>query len=229
MSDATPELPGEERGEAALYPVMLRLAGRRCVVVGGGAVAERKVAGLLECGASVTLVSPEATPILEGLAGAARITWERRTVSGKDVARAFLVFAATDNLEVNRRVAQAVSEAGGLANVADDPAGGSFHVPAVLRRGGLSIAISTSGNSPALARRLRQRLEQTLGPEYEAFLAALGQLRERAQKSIPSAEARRRIYLQALDSDLFEHAARGDPAAVEARIAALLADGAAAP
>jgi precorrin-2 dehydrogenase / sirohydrochlorin ferrochelatase len=228
MSDAVPETPGLEGGQGKLYAVMLKLAGRLCLVIGGGAVAARKVDGLLECGASVTVVSPEVTPALEALAASARIAWDRRTVTGKDIAHAFLIFAATDNPEVNRKVAEVVREAGGLANIADDPEACSFQVPAVFRRGDLSVAISTSGHSPGLARRLRQRLEQTLGPEYEAFLAALGALRERAQRTVPSAEARQQIYRQALDSDLFEHAARGDAAAVEARIAALLADGGAA-
>jgi precorrin-2 dehydrogenase/sirohydrochlorin ferrochelatase len=123
---------------------------------------------------------------------------------------------------VNREVADGVREVGGLVNVADDPAGSSFHVPAALRRGDLTVAIATGGKSPALARRLRQRLEQTIGPEYQAFLAALRELRDRAQQTIADPAVRHAVYRQAIDSDLFERAARGDTAAVEERIAALL-------
>jgi precorrin-2 dehydrogenase/sirohydrochlorin ferrochelatase len=210
-------------GEPQLYPMMVRLADRRCLVVGGGAVAERKIEALLECGARVEVVSPSATAGIQALADAGRLTWRRRRLEPGDVAGAFLAFAATDDLAVNREVARRVAEAGGQVNVADDPEASTFHVPAALRRGDLCIAIATGGGSPALARRLRQRLEATLGPEYEGFLAALRLLRERAQRVIPSPEARQAVYRRALDSDLYECAARGDAAAVESRIAALLA------
>ncbi len=205
------------------YPMMVTLAGRRCLVVGGGAVAERKVEALLACGARVEVISPTATPGIQGLAAAGRLRWERRRVEPGDVRGAFLTFAATGESAVNREVARLVREAGGQVNVADDPDASTFHVPAALRRGDLVVAIATGGGSPALARRLRQRLEQTLGPEYEAFVATLRELRERAQRSIASAEARQAVYRQALESDLYECAAAGDAAAVERRIAALLA------
>jgi precorrin-2 dehydrogenase/sirohydrochlorin ferrochelatase len=208
-----------------LYPIMLDLADRRCLVVGGGAVAERKVLGLLACGARVELISPVATARLLELEADGRLEWRRRRVERGDLGRSFLVFAATDDPRVNREVADGVREAGGLVNVADDPAASTFHVPAALRRGDLTLAIATGGKSPALARRLRQRLEQTIGPEYQAFLAALRELRDRAQQTIADPAARHAVYRQAIDSDLFERAARGDAEAIEERIAALLRDG----
>ncbi|MFB3817759.1 MAG: bifunctional precorrin-2 dehydrogenase/sirohydrochlorin ferrochelatase [Candidatus Methylomirabilales bacterium] len=210
-------------GEPRLYPMMVRLAGRRCLVVGGGAVAERKIEALLQCGARVEVISPAATAGIQALAEAGRVTWRRRPVEPGDLPGAFLAFAATDDPAVNREVARRAAEAGGQVNVADDPEASTFHVPATLRRGDLCVAVATGGGSPALARRLRRRLEATLGPEYEAFLAALRVLRERARRRIPSAEVRQAVYRRALDSDLYDCAARGDAAAVEACIAALLA------
>ena len=204
------------------YPMMVNLAGRHCLVVGGGRVAERKITLLLECDASVEVVSPEATRKIAELAAKKAIRLTRRAVRSTDVERAFLVFAATDDAYVNRSVADTVRKAGGLVNVADAPDSCDFLVPSVVRRGDLTIAISTAGGSPALAKRLRQRLESTIGPEYEAFLAALRELRNAAQRSIPDPERRQAVYRRAMDSDLFEHAARGDAAGVDACIAALL-------
>lgn len=208
--------------ERKLYPMMVDLAAHRCVVVGGGAVAERKVVSLLGCGARVELISPAATPRLEALARDGHVRWEVRSVHPTDVRGAFLVFAATDDAAVNAQIAGLARDAGAPVNVADDPEASTFHVPAALRRGDLTVAIATGGGSPALARRLRERLEQVIGPEYEAFLGALGELRARARTAIPNTEARQAMYRRALDSDLFELAARGDRAGVEARIAALL-------
>lgn len=204
------------------YPMMVDLAGRRCLVVGGGAVAERKVTRLLECGADVEVVSPRTTARLAALATAGRIRLRRRPVRPSDLAGAFLVVAATDDAQVNRDVAEGVRAARGLVNVVDDPGACSFLVPSVVRRGDLTIGISTGGGSPALAKRLRQRLEQTIGPEYGAFLAALRALRERARRVIADPQERQAIYRRAVESDLFERAARGDAAAVAARIEGLL-------
>ncbi len=200
------------------YPVMVDLTGKRCLVVGGGAVAERKVALLVECGADVEVVSPTTTARLAGLAMAGRIRLRRRPVRPADLPGAFLVVVATDDPEVNREVAERVRSAGGLVNVADDPEACTFLVPSVVRRGDLTIAISTGGGSPALAKKLRQRLEQTIGPEYEAFVGALRLLRERTRQVVADPAERQAIYRRAVDSDLFEHAARGDSAAVAARI-----------
>ena len=204
------------------YPMMVNLAGKRCLVVGGGRVAERKVALLLDCGASVDVVSPAATAKLATLASAGAIRLKSRAVRSDDLPGAFLVFVATDDPGVNRKVAAEAQETGGLINVADAPEACSFLVPSVFRRGDLTIAISTAGGSPALAKRLRQRLEKTIGPEYEAFLAALRDVRAQAREVIADPAERRAIFRRAVDSDLFDHAARGDAAAVRACIANLL-------
>lgn len=201
-----------------LYPMMVDLQERRCLVVGGGTVAERKVTLLVECGADVEVVSPATTPRLAALATAGRVRLRRRPVRPSDLSGAFLVLVATDDPQVNREIAERVRKGDGLVNVADDPEACTFLVPSVLRRGDLTIAISTGGGSPALAKKLRQRLEQTVGPEYEAFVAALRLLRERAREAIADPEERRAIFRRAVESDLFEEAARGDAAAVAARI-----------
>lgn len=204
------------------YPMMVDLVGRRCLVVGGGRVAERKVRLLLACGAAVRVVSPVVSAALDTLAESGAIRLSRRRVRAADLAGAFLVFAATDDPAVNARVAALARTSGGLVNVADDPAACAFHVPASFRRGDLTVAVSTGGGSPALAKRLRQRLEAAVGPEYDAFLSALRELRERARRQLADPRARQAIYRRAVESDLFECAVRGDRAAVQARIAALL-------
>jgi precorrin-2 dehydrogenase/sirohydrochlorin ferrochelatase len=205
-----------------LYPMMVDLTGKRCLVVGGGTVAERKVTLLLECGADVEVVSPATTARLATLAASGAVRVRRRPVRPVDLSDAFLVVVATDDPQVNREVAARVRSAGGLVNVADDPAACSFLVPSVLRRGDLTIAISTGGGSPALAKKLRQRLERTIGPEYEAYLAALRLLRERVKQAVADPEARQAIYRRAVESDLFERAACGDAAEVAACIEDLL-------
>ena len=205
------------------YPMMVDLTGRRCLVVGGGRVAERKVALLIECGASVEVVSPATTPKLAALASIGAIRLAQRAMRSTDLPGAFLVFVATDDPEINRAVAAKAHEAGGLVNVADAPESCGFLVPSVVRRGDLTISISTGGGSPALAKRIRQKLDETIGPEYEAFLRALRELRTQAQKAISDPAERQAIFRRAMDSELFNHAARGDRAAVKACIADLLA------
>jgi precorrin-2 dehydrogenase/sirohydrochlorin ferrochelatase len=206
-----------------LYPLLVDLTGRRCLVIGGGRVAERKAVRLLECGALVEVIAPTVTPHLDALAGEGRIRCRCRPATPDDVPGAFLVFVATDDPAVNRVLAQSAQQSGALVNVADDPDACTFIVPSVFRRGDLTVAVSTAGGSPALAKRLRERLEATIGPEYEAFLSALRELREAAHAQIPDTAERQAVYREALDSDLFAVAARGDREAVAARIAALIA------
>jgi cobalt-precorrin 5A hydrolase/precorrin-3B C17-methyltransferase len=145
------------------YPIVLtNLHGARVVVVGGGAVGERKVRGLLAAGAAVRLISPAATPELRALAASSAIEWEARPYRPGDLAGARLVFTATDRRAVNAEVAAAAAALGLLCNVADDPLAGSFHLPAVHRAPGLVVAVSTEGASPARAKRLRDQIADWL-------------------------------------------------------------------
>jgi len=145
-------------------------------VVGGGKVAARKAASLLECGARVKVVAPEVSPEVERLAGA---VLERRRYEERDLEGMFLAIAATDDPEVNRRVSEDARRLGVPVNVVDSLEASDFIVPSVVRRGDLVIAISTSGHSPALARRLREDLEARYGEEYARLLALVSRVRRR--------------------------------------------------
>lgn len=147
------------------------------MVVGGGAVAERKVRGLLAAGARVTVISPEMTDGLSDLSGGEKLELRRRAFRAGDLAGAFLAIAATDDEEVQDRVCLEAEKGNLLLNVADVPERCNFILPAVVRRGDLSIAVSTGGKSPALAKKMRQNLEKSFGPEYETVVNLLGALR----------------------------------------------------
>jgi precorrin-2 dehydrogenase / sirohydrochlorin ferrochelatase len=167
-----------EKQRAPYYPLFLAVDGLTCLVVGGGEVGERKIKTLLEHGASVRLVARELTPWLNQ-----RCSEQGVFVAGKLYQRAHLegvslVFAATSDMDLNRKIAADAREMGIWCNMASDPALGSFIVPSVVERGPLSIAVSTSGLSPAIARALRLKLETEFGAEWEFFIGLLGKLRE---------------------------------------------------
>ncbi|MEW6446762.1 MAG: bifunctional precorrin-2 dehydrogenase/sirohydrochlorin ferrochelatase [Bacillota bacterium] len=164
--------------ERALYPAFIKLKDRRCLVVGGGRVAARKVRMLLNCGARVCVVSPEVTEELAAWAAAGEVEWVKRGFQEGDTAGAFLAISATDDREVNARVARECTERNILLNVVDQPEFCNFYVPSVFRRGQLTVAISTGGKSPLLARRLRERLEGVFPPVFGEFLDYLGAVRE---------------------------------------------------
>lgn len=203
------------------YPMMVDLAGRRCLVVGGGPVAERKVRALVEVGAEVIVVSPTLNPGLKGLKREGRIVHRRRRYRAGDLARSFLVFGATNDPEVNGRLADEAKTAGVLANLADSPASSTFLVPATLRRGDLVIAISTEGNSPALARKIREDLESVYGEEYAELLRVLEQVRERAMREVADPGRRRTLFERAIESDLLRLIRTGDAAGVEKTVKGL--------
>jgi precorrin-2 dehydrogenase len=161
----------------AYYPIFLDLAQRRCLVVGGGTVAERKVQGLLEAKAHVVVVSPSLTAMLYISAINGDISHIPRGFRDEDVEGCALVIGATDRVEVNTYVAAAARRRGIWVNVVDTPKACDFIAPALIRRGVLQIAISTGGNSPTLAKRLRQGLEVLIGPEYGELADVLGTLR----------------------------------------------------
>ena len=175
------------------YPVNLDLRERRCVVVGGGQVAERKTLSLLEAGALVTVVSPSLTPKLTDLAASGKFLQVPAPFQEAHLADAHLVIAATNDLTVNRAVAQLCRKKGILVNVVAPPEESSFIVPSVVERGDLVIAVSTSGASPALSRNIRQELEKQYGPEYELLLTRLAAVRKRLQEELGSEEIRRQV------------------------------------
>ena len=187
-----------------LFPMFLKLAGRRCLVVGGGAIGEGKIAGLLDAGAELTVVAPEVTETVKEWASAARIAWLARPFSPADLEGVFLVVAATSHAEVNDLVFREARQRGILCNVVDDPVRCDFYYPAVLRRGRLQIAISTEGANPALAQRLRQELEQQFSAEYAAWLEELGETRQRLFKTQLDVSHRRRWLHLLASREAFE-------------------------
>lgn len=201
-----------------LYPMMVDLRGRRCLVVGGGAVASRKVAALLRAGAAVTVVSPALSPALARLAAGGRVSHRARPYRGSDLRGAWLAIGATDDPDVNARLGAEAARRGILVNVADAPRLCAFQVPSVVRRGDLTIAISTGGTSPALARRIRQDLEAIYPPGFGRFLGAMRRLRRRAQRELPDARARRAVFALALDSELRRASESGRRGAVDRAI-----------
>lgn len=194
----------------AYYPILMDLEGRRTLVVGGGAVAERKVLTLLDFGAQVDVVSREISPSLEALFEEGRIRWLGRDFKDKHLDGAVLVIAATDQAEANRRVSAACHARGIPVNVVDQPEDCSFIVPAVVRRGDLILAVSTSGRSPALARAVRGELEERFGPEYADFLAIMGSVREYVLSLGLDHKVNRALFQDMVNSNLLEAVRRRD-------------------
>lgn len=164
--------------ERVYYPAFLNLRDRLCVVIGGGRVAERKVLALLEAKARVKVISPELTQTLVELFNEKKITWEKREYREGDLEGAWLVIAATNDPEIQKKVLEEAEKRKIFCNVVDVPELCSFIVPSVIRRGDLVLAISTSGSSPAVARRIRETLERLFGWEYEVYLKLMKSLRE---------------------------------------------------
>ena len=195
------------------YPIYLQVQDQPCVVVGGGKIAEGKVQGLLDAGAQVTVVAPDLTPHLQELVKRSAIGHVARHYHPGDLAGAFVVICATDQAEINHQVWQEACAHGQLVNVVDDTPRCNFIAPAILRKGDLTIAISTAGNAPALAVRLKERLQQEVGPEYERFLELAGQLRDPLSQHVPDFETRKAIWYKLVDSEILNLLAQGNEAA----------------
>ncbi|OIK16448.1 siroheme synthase [Bacillus sp. MUM 116] len=174
------------------YPVMLKLEGKKVVVVGGGKVAERKVLGLLDTGAEITVISPEVTKAVQKLADDGVLLWKCRGFSADDLSGAALVFAATNDTEINQRVITAAGPHQ-LVTIADDPEASDFHVPATVQRGRLNIAVSTGGASPILASRIRSELEKQFDESYEEYLEFLYTVRQRILHEVTDPFLKRKL------------------------------------
>lgn len=184
--------------------MFLKLEGQRCLVVGAGDVAESKIAGLLTAAAKVRVIAPEATAQVQSWAASGQIEWLARTCEPDDLNEMFLVVAATSSPELQENISAQARQRGVLCNVVDVPELCDFYYPAVVQRGALQIAVSTSGQSPALAQRLRKELEEQFGPEYEAWLQQLGEEREKLFAATMDPEERKRLLHDLASADAFK-------------------------
>ena len=175
-----------------LFPIFIKLEGRSCLVVGAGEIAKAKIDSLLEAGARITVVAPDGEPEIQGLAVAGRIAWQKRSYQASDLQGAFLVIAATSDTVVNDSVFIAARRLGILCNAVDDPPNCDFYFPAVVRRGDLQLAISTAGESPAFAQKLRRAFENAFDQHLGDWLGAIGQVRREILAAYPASEARKR-------------------------------------
>jgi len=176
-----------EGGNHDFYPAFLNLKGKKVIVVGGGKVAERKILTLLKVDADVTVISPTITKRIEVLKRRGRIRHISRTYRKGDQKNAFLVIAATDSQDINKEVSQ---DAVCLVNVVDSPSLCNFIAPSVVKRGPLTIAISTSGISPGLSRTIRKEIEKLYGSQFTKYLDFLKKIRNRVMKEIPDCRKR---------------------------------------
>ena len=198
------------------YPISLDLVGRPCLVVGGGAIAERKVAGLVEAGARVTVVSPSLTSALLQLATEAPLRWRPCEYAQGDAAGFILVIVATDDRAVNAAVAAECRERGIWVNCADDPARCDFILPSVLRRGAVTVAVSTGGQSPTMARLVREELDALLPRDVAALTDVVASVRSALSEGGVSLDAER--WQQALDGELRSLVAAGRTTEARARL-----------
>ena len=175
----------------SLFPMFLKLTARPCVVVGAGRIAESKIESLLQAEAHVTVIAPEALPRVQEWAANGDITWMEREYRAGDLAGAFLCVAATATPEVNRAVYVEANAANIICNAVDDPPFCDFYFPSIVRRGELQIAISTAGESPALAQRLRKELNAQLPLDLGEWLMELGRLRREVTAVEPIGEPRK--------------------------------------
>lgn len=191
------------------YPIMLQLDGKKVVVIGGGRVAERKVRGLLGTGAQVVVISPKATGEIQTLFLDGKIVWEKKFFSAEDLRGAALIFAATDDKDINQSV-KSLAEEQQLVTVADDPDISDFHLPAHVQRGRLSIAVSTGGASPTLAKKLRAELEQLFDERYEEYLEFLFTARQWILKEVKDPALKRKLLTAMVSEDFLNSQNRAE-------------------
>ena len=188
-----------------MFPIFLKLEGRRCLVVGAGKIAMGKIRGLLQAGASVEVVAPWAVPQIEEWFGQGLLNWKARNFEPSDLDNVSLVIAATPLREVNSQIFREARLRNVLCNSVDDPENCDFYYGAIVQRGDLQIAISTNGRSPALAQRLRQELEEQFGPEYETWLQELGVARDQMFGAKLDVEARKKLLHELASREAFNN------------------------
>ena len=207
------------------YPVHLDIQNRNCLVVGGGGVGTRKVATLLECGASVSVISPEVTQKLRDLVKSNLIDLKERRYQAGDLDGMFLVIGATDDEELNRKISRDADRLNTLCNIADRPEVCNFILPAIVKRDDLIITISTSGKSPALAKKLRKTLELQFGKEYGTFLKLMGAVRKKLLSQAHEPEAHKHLFEKIIAADLITMIQNNQTAKIDALLFDILGEG----
>ncbi len=207
------------------YPVNLDIRNRKCLVVGGGDVGTRKVMTLLDCGARVVVVSPAVTEKIEELSNNGQIKLQKRGFKPTDLEEMFLVIGATDNPELNRQIHAGAERLGMLCNIADRPEVCNFILPAIVNRGDLIIAISTSGKSPAFAKKMRKDFEKEFGIEYADFLTLMGGIRTKLLSEDHEPEAHKHLFEKLIKRDLVNLIKDRDIAAINSLLFEILGEG----
>ncbi|MGI5920832.1 MAG: precorrin-2 dehydrogenase/sirohydrochlorin ferrochelatase family protein [Syntrophomonadaceae bacterium] len=201
-----------------LFPVFLNLYHKNCLIIGGGKVAERKAGDLLLYDARIKVVSPYAGDQIRHWSEQGVLSWEARVFRESDLKDVFLVFLATDDRVLNKRIVELCREKQILVNAVDDPPNCDFYVPSLVRQKSLAIAISTEGKSPLFAKRLREELEQIITYEYGEFVDLLGKVREQIQAEVSDITERKRILTSLVYSDILELLKAGEKEKVRERI-----------
>jgi len=204
------------------YPVYLNVQHQSCLVVGAGAVGTRKIHTLLSFDANITAVSLKATDSIHQLALEKRIILKLRSYRTSDLENMLLVFGTTDNESLNRKIYSDAKNLGKLCNIADQPDLCTFILPSVVQRGDLILAISTSGKSPAYAKRIKQQLEKQFGPEYGEFLKLMGSIRKKMLMKHHDPDAHRSLFEQLIDHGLLDLVRNGDKYLIDQLLTSVL-------
>jgi precorrin-2 dehydrogenase/sirohydrochlorin ferrochelatase len=207
------------------YPVNLDIQHRNCLVVGGGSVGTRKVITLLDCGAKVTVISPVVSPQLRDFATSGFISLRERRYRSGDLDGMFLVIGATDDEDLNRQISNDADHLNMLCNIADRPEVCNFILPSIVQRDDLVITISTSGRSPAMAKKLRKTLESQFGQEYGIFLKLMGAIRKKLLSRSHQPEAHKPLFEQLIDANLIALIEKGKTAEIDALLFEILGEG----
>lgn len=207
------------------YPVNLDIRNRKCLVVGGGDVGTRKVMTLIECGAVITVVSINASEKLLKLAESGLIELKRRPYTGADLGGMFLVICSTDDEELNRQVSRDAGKFNMLCNIADRPEACNFILPALVKRGDLVIAVSTSGKSPAFAKKIRKDLEKQYGAEYADFLKLMGAIRKKLLSDSHEPEEHKPLFEKLINKDFVQLIRNNDTDKIDSVLFEVLGEG----
>ena len=207
------------------YPVHLDIQNRNCLVVGGGSVGTRKVKTLLDCGARVTVISLGVSQQLRELAASGDIILAERSYQSEDLNAVFLVIGATDDEKLNQQISSDADRLNTLCNIADRPEVCNFILPSIVQRDDLVITISTSGKSPALAKKLRKTLENQFGEEYGTLLQLMGAIRKKLLQQAHKPEAHKPLFEQLINSDLIVMIQAGKTEEIDALLFDILGEG----